>query len=43
MGKSRWEYCTKQDDSVSQVTSKIACNNFSELLVIKSNNQYLTT
>ncbi len=39
--ESRWGYYTKQDYSVSQVTSKIAWNNFSECLLIDSSNQYL--
>ncbi len=39
--ESRWGCCTKQDYSVSQITSKIACNNFSEHLLINNNHKYL--
>lgn len=38
---SRWRYCTGRDYSVTRVTSKIACNNLSEHLLISCNNEYI--
>lgn len=35
------EYCTKQDYSVKQVTSKIVCINFSKHFLMNSNDKYL--